>query len=84
MTNYCKIEVKESNFDINNIINSSENNNNTFYNGTINIRIPKSKKIDGILIKFYQENNNYTVLSYSKDRKLINYFNNSEYPMLHK
>ena len=84
ITNYCKIEVKETNFDIKNIINSTENNKNTFYNGTINIRIPNSKKIDGILIKFFQANNNYTILSYSKERKLINYYNNSGYPMIHK
>lgn len=84
MTNYCKIYSSGSKFQINSIINSFNNLQNSFNNGTIIIKIPNSKKIDGLYLKFFHSKNNYTIESYSKYRILLNYYDSSGYPMLHK
>ena len=85
MTKYCNIKTSNPNYNISNIIDSSyNNNNNCFNNGTIIIKVPDSKIIDGILLKFYYPDNNYSIKSYSQNGTLLNYFNGLNYNMFHK
>ena len=84
ITNFCKISASDINYNINNLISQYFNNKNCFNNGIINIIIPKSKEIDGIYLKFFSPNNNYSIISYSKNGKKLNYYNISGSNIIHK
>jgi LmbE family N-acetylglucosaminyl deacetylase len=84
ITNLCKIKTSDSKYNISNLINLSSNKKNSFNNGIINIKIPKSKEIDGIYLRFFSSSNNYSIISYSKKRKKLNNYNISGFNMIHK
>ena len=72
MTNLCKFELSYYKGNFSNIINDTDKE---FFNfGNITIKTPSSKKIDGILIKFYSIFNNISIISYGINGDELNHY----------
>ena len=76
MTNLCKFELPYYKGNFSNIINDTDKE---FFNfGNITIKIPSSKTVDGILIKFYSTNNNISIISFGKNEEELNHYSSFE------
>ncbi|MBR0411986.1 MAG: PIG-L family deacetylase [Eubacterium sp.] len=68
--------------DIENVIDSSDD---TFWNsGTMTIIFPEDKEADGVLIKWYKPNCNYTIKTYDDEDNVLDEYDGDGFSFLHK
>lgn len=81
ITKKCKITANKG--EVKNVTDSSDD---TYWSsGKMTIEFPKSKKVDGIFIKWHKSSGNkYTIKSYDKNGKELDKYDNHSYGMLHK
>lgn len=80
ITNKCKISVNSGSAS-----NVTDSNDNTFWNsGKMTITLPKDKTVDGLYIKWFVGTNDYTLVSYNKENKVLDRYNGSDLYFLHQ
>jgi LmbE family N-acetylglucosaminyl deacetylase len=80
MTNECTIKVIKGKAEY-----APDKSVETYWNsGTMTITLPKNKTVDGILIKWYSSQNDYTLKSYSKNGKVLDSYNGADLYFLHQ
>lgn len=80
ITNKCSISVNKG--DSKAVTDSDDDT--SWNSGKMTITLPKNRKVDGILVKWYSDRNDYTLKSYDKNNKILDDYDGNKLYFLHQ